>query len=106
MGNCKCKICDRELQYCGDNSPMLNDNIWNNVVSFYNLKEYEETAHNNFMKAYKKWKRGKSKFNDKDEYHLYICTDCMERALGRKLLKSDLIGENVPFNAKFEEKYL
>ena len=44
-------------------------------------------------------------FVDKDEYHLYICSDCMEKALGRKLLKTDLIGENIQFNKDFENNY-
>lgn len=101
---CKCKVCGKEIEYCGDNSPMLNDDIWKQVVDFYNLGNYEKEAFEVFMKAYKRWKR-RSKFNDKDEYHLYICTDCMEKALGRKLLKTDLIGSNVPFNEEFEKSY-
>ena len=105
MGRCKCKVCGKELQYCGDNSPMLKNDIWNQIVDFYNLKEYEEEAFEAFIKAYKKWKRRKNEFNDKDEYHLYLCTNCMEKALGRKILKSDLIGENTPFNENFEENY-
>ena len=101
----RCKICGKELEYCGDDSPMLKETIWREIVRFYDLEEYEKEAFKLFMKAYNKWKRGRSKFNDKDEYHLYLCTDCMERALGRKLLKSDLIGENVLFNENFEKNY-
>lgn len=101
----KCKNCGKELKYCGDDSPMLKNDIWNHIVSFYNLESYEKNAFKDFMIAYKKWKRGNDKFNDKDEYHLYLCTDCMEKALGRKLLKSDLVGENVSFNKNFEKRY-
>lgn len=100
----KCKICEAEIEYCGDDSPMLKDDIWNQIVDFYGLKEYEKKAFELFMKAYNKWKRG-TKFKNKDEYHLFICINCMEKALGRKLSKSDLIGKNIPFNKKFEEEY-
>jgi hypothetical protein len=82
---------------------MLKEDIWHSIVSFYGLEKYEKEAFKAFRKAYKEWKRGK--FNDKDEYHLYLCTECMEKALGRKILKSDLIGENTPFNEVFEKTY-
>lgn len=101
----KCKVCGEHIEYCGDNSPMLSNDVWNKVVNFYGLKEYEKESFEIFMKAYNKWKRSKSKFNDKDEYHLYICAGCMEKALGRKLLRSDLVGKDVPFNKEFENNY-
>ena len=99
---CKCKVCGKQFVYGDKNSPMLNNNVWNNIVSFYNLNEYEHKA----FELYRKVNFGfRKRFKDKDEYHLYICTDCMERALGRKLLKSDLIGKNIPLNEKFEKSY-
>ena len=97
---CKCKVCNKNFKYGDKNSPMLKQEIWDNIVNFYNLKEYERKSFNKFLKLYKR-----VGFKDKDEYHLYLCVDCMEKALGRKLTKKDLIGENVPLNQEFEEWY-
>ena len=81
---------------------MLKNEIWNEIVKFYDLNAYEEKA----FEAFKKTNFGfRKNFTDKDEYHLYLCTTCMEKALNRKLLKSDLIGENIPFNEDFEKYY-
>ena len=102
MGKCKCKICGKEFNYGDKESPMLNNIIWDTIVKYYNLGEYEKKA----FDLYSKMNFGFRKhFKDKDEYHLYICSTCMEKALGRKLLKSDLIGENIPLNEKFEKSY-
>ena len=100
---CKCKVCGKEFKYGDENSPMLKNEVWGDVVRHYELQDYEENAYN----AYKKvnFGFGRKRFVDKDEYHLYICTNCMEKALGRKILKEDLMGKDVPFNADFEEKY-
>ena len=99
---CKCKVCNKTFVYGDKNSPMLKNEIWNDIVSFYNLNDYEEEA----FQAYKRVNFGfRKRFIDKDKYHLYICSECMEKALGRKILKSDLIGENVPLNEEFEESY-
>lgn len=102
MDKCKCKICNKIFNYGDKYSPMLNNEIWNNIVEYYQLTDYEKKANELFSKV----KFGFCKnFKDKDEYHLYICSDCMENALGRKLLKTDLIGENIQFNKDFENKY-
>ena len=99
---CKCKVCNKKFNYGDKNSPMLDNKIWNNIVNFYNLKEYEIKAENKFYNQYNGFRKN---FKDKDEYHLYICIDCMEKALNRKLTKDDLIGINVPFNEEFEKWY-
>ena len=97
---CKCKICNRKFNYDGEESPMLNNLLWNKIVKFYNLENYEKEASNRFIKAYKK------KQNiEKDNQHLFICIDCMENALNRRLTKEDLIGDNIPYNKTFEEWY-
>lgn|GEM_PF-4804621 len=81
---------------------MLNNDSWGNIVTYYNLNDYENKA----FELYEKVNFGfRKNFKDEDKYHLYICTECMENALGRKILKSDLIGENVPFNEDFEKSY-
>ena len=99
---CKCKVCGKEFYYGDKESPMLKNDVWNSIVRHYGLSEYEEKAFELYSKVNFGFRR---KFRDKDEYHLYICSDCMEKALGRKILKSDLIGEDVPLNREFEETY-
>lgn len=102
MNKCKCKICGKEFSYDGKESPMLNNETWKTIVEHYDLVEYENKA----FDLYRKTNFGfRKNFKDDDKYHLYICSNCMEKALGRKLLKSDLIGENVPFNQNFEKNY-
>ena len=79
---------------------MLNNILWNKIVKYYNLENYEKEANNRFIKAYKK------KQNiEKDNQHLFICIDCMENALNRKLTKNDLVGDNISYNKTFEEWY-
>lgn len=107
--NCKCKVCGKQFEYGDENSPCLTDKKWRRVVNFYNLGLYEKKA-NKLYSKFDPW--FDEKFVDKDEYHLYICSDCMEKALGRKILPSDLStpqakidGLSWYFNKAFEEKY-
>ena len=99
---CICKNCGRRFIYGDCQSPMLNNKIWNKVVKNLNLKEYEINAEKRYEKHYQKagWRMS----NIEDE-HLYLCYECMEKALGRKLKRSDLIGKNVPLNEEFEYMY-
>ena len=105
---CKCKVCNKTFEYGDENSPCLTDKKWRKVVNFYNLGNYEKKAKRLCAKA-DPWLN--ENFEDKDEYHLYICSDCMEKALGRKILPTDL---SVPqaksmgwwyYNKAFEESY-
>ena len=99
---CKCKVCDRKFIYGDCQSPMLNDKAWNRVVEFYSLTDYEREANNKYMAHY--LRVGRRAKNLEDE-HLYICYACMEKALGRKIRRSDLIGKDVPINFDFERMY-
>jgi len=106
--SCKCKVCGKQFEYGDKNSPCLVDKKWRKIVNFYNLRNYEIKA-NKLYSAVDPWLN--ENFVDKDEYHLYICSDCMEKALGRKILKSDLITTSAKteglwyFNKEFEEYY-
>ena len=106
--NCKCKVCGKEFEYGDKNSPCLTDEKWKEVVNFYNLGAYEEKA-SELLAENDPWLN--ENFVDKDEYHLYICSDCMEKALGRKILQTDL---SIPdakakgmwyYNFEFENSY-
>lgn len=94
---CKCKVCDKRFGYFSDQSPMLREDIWKKVVQHYNLEIYELEA----------GERYDNRVDNKmvDDEHLFICYECMEKALGRKLLKEDLINVGVPFNSQFEKMY-
>lgn len=106
---CKCKVCGKIFEYGDKHSPCLTDKKWRKVVNFYNLGLYEKKAEKLYTKA-DAWLN--EDFVDKDEYHLYICYDCMEKALGRKILPSDLYtarakieGMSWYYNKAFEESY-
>lgn len=118
MGNCKCKVCGKEFWYGDENSPCLIDKKWRKIVNFYNLGLYEKKASKLYAKNFNRWEElngydweTPNEFIDKDEYHLYICSDCMENALGRKIMPSDLPTVDVKidgewyYNKAFEEKY-
>lgn len=88
----KCKVCSKQFEYGDSESPMLTGEKWNEVVKFYGLEKFEKQA---FFR---------SNFPIEDETaHLFICKDCMEDALGRKLTEEDLNGSL--FNYEFIVKY-
>ena len=87
MNRCKCKVCGKTYRFGDRNSPCLINERWKEVVDFYNLSDYEKKASDLYADA-DPWLN--ENFVDKDEYHLYICSDCMEKALGRKILPEDL----------------
>ena len=93
-----CKICKKEFNYGDKNSPMLKNLVWNRIVSFYKLTNYEKEASHRF---HTKWHKGIHDFIPND--HLFLCYECMEKALGRKLTKEDLI--NCPLNEQFIKEY-
>lgn len=111
---CNCSVCNKEFKYGDKNSPMLKNDVWDAVLKHYNLKEEEIEKEEIFYKLYHvkehiiKSKLAKDIIDgvlNSKLLHTYICTDCMEKALGRKLTKDDLIGENIPFNIEFEKEY-
>lgn len=105
---CRCKVCNKEFIYGDENSPCLIDKKWRKVVNFYNLNSYEKRAKKLYSKV-DPWLD--ENFIDKDEYHLYICSDCMEKALGRKIMPTDLSTSQSKldggwyYNKAFEESY-
>ena len=108
MSECKCKVCGKTYEYGDKTSPCLKDKKWRRIVNFYNLRNYEIKASKLYNKA-DHWLN--EDFVDKDEYHLYICSDCMEKALGRKILPSDLLTTQSKidggwyYNMEFEQYY-
>ena len=106
--NCKCKVCGKRFEYGDKNSACLIDERWKEVVNFYNLGKYEKKASRLYSDA-DPWIN--ENFVDKDEYHLYICSDCMEKALGRRILPTDLSTPKSKlegmwyYNKEFEDSY-
>lgn len=92
---CKCTVCGRRFDYDGLYSPMLEEDKWKEVIKFYGLEEVEKEANK------------RCHFNtrlDNENAHVFICLDCMEKALGHKLTINDV--NKFPFNEKFIEAYL
>ncbi len=115
---CKCKVCRKEFRYGDENSPCLIDKKWRKVVNFYNLGNYEKEASRLYSVKFNEWEElngydweKTNSFEEKDEYHLYICSDCMEKALGRKIMPTDLSTSQSKldggwyYNKAFEESY-
>ena len=110
---CKCSVCNKEFEYGDENSPMVNNDVWKQILEFYNLTTSEKEKEDAFLKVYnlkyktnnKGLKADISEIARHDALHTYICYECMEKALGRKLIREDLIGKNVPLNWAFEQMY-
>lgn len=92
---CKCNVCGRKFDYDGLYSPMLEEDKWREVIKFYNLEEAEERAFEN--------RRYNSRM-DNEKAHVFLCFDCMEKAMGHKLTLNDV--NKSPFNERFIEAYL
>lgn len=102
---CKCKVCNRQFHYGDEWSPMFVEKIWWDLLDFYNLWRYEAEAEDTFYREYAKYKKGPrpTPFQDKDEYHCFICYECAEKALGRKLTLEDI--NDSMFNGPFKKFY-
>ena len=113
---CTCNGCSKEYTYGDENSPVVYPRVWRSICSYWGISEEQEHRRNQeYIKIYKTW----SELEDGDEkqrlfvemrkpeYHTFFCTTCMEKALGRKLNKSDVdfrLQYNKMFFEKFEEE--
>lgn len=100
-----CKACNKRFRYGDEQSPMFMDKVWWDLLDFYNLWRYEAEAKAAFHDAWYKYRKGPMmvQFRDKDEYHCFICYECAEKALGRKLTLEDI--NDSMFNDAFKEFY-
>lgn len=76
-----CNICGQELDKLPVQSPMVNDELWDNILNFYGLSEHRLQP------------------KSPAQTPVFVCTDCMSRALDRNISLDDLA--NVPFNLDF-----
>ena len=108
---CICNNCGKVYKYGDENSPMLDFGVWNKIRTYYGISKEEEDRRARELNAtYNKYCKLKSSGKsvsfdemDKPELHVFFCTDCMEKALGRKLTIYDIL--DVPFNREFKDKY-
>lgn len=89
----RCTKCKTKFEYGDHMSPMFNEAIWKEIIEKAGLSEYEKIA----KEKYNKWNGNPS--TDRYCYHTYICYECAEKLLGRKIRLSDLNNSwfNVPF---------
>lgn len=80
-----CGGCGKELSFLSILSPVLENTLWNEVLHFFGLSEQRSGPKLPAMEPQ------------------YICFECMEKALGRKLLLEDL--KQLPFNLYFKLHY-
>lgn len=104
---CKCEICKREFEYGDKWSPMLNNDAWKSVLKYYGISEIETERERILYGLY--YIEGITRdaifdISKSDLLHTYVCYKCIEKAMGRKIAKEDLIGD-VPFNKEFEKHY-
>ncbi len=77
-----CSGCGKELDNLSIQSPMVQDELWNRILAYYGLWEDRPAPKLPAMSPQ------------------YVCSKCMERALGRKLTGDDL--KPLPFNIYFQ----
>lgn len=80
-----CAVCGLNLHNLRFQSPVINDELWASVLSYYQLSE------------------GRPGPGLPAIQPLYICQDCMERALNRALCPEDI--QDLPFNLYFRLHY-
>lgn len=85
---CTCSVCKSKFDFGDEQSPVLNDNLWNTVINFYGLEEINRLSKPDY--------RGETQSSP---VHCYVCYECMEKALGRELTLDDIpsVIYNVPF---------
>lgn len=76
----KCRVCSKRFDYDGLYSPMLTDERWKDVYEHYGFTENDDSFEN--------------------DDSLYICLECMEKALGRELVREDVN------DSQYNENYL
>ena len=88
---CECWVCHKKFPYVGVDSPMLKNEIWEQVA-----KDEPEVKY--YDKRGDTWVGGG-----------FLCKDCVEKRLGRPIEYEDLMkfddGRDVPFNAEYIKKY-
>lgn len=83
--NRKCHACGRKLDILALQSPVVIDTLWNHLLDTYGLSECRAKPKSPALNP------------------VYICVDCMEKALDRELYLSDI--KNIPFNMFFKLLY-
>lgn len=81
----KCHVCGRKLDILVLQSPVVVDALWDQLLDIYELSECRATP------------------KSPAQNPVYICIDCMERALDRELELLDV--KNLPFNMFFKLLY-
>lgn len=81
----ECNVCKKDLAFLSVLSPMIERELWNQILNHYHLSEDRPGPDLPAMTP------------------KYCCYECMEKALGRKLTPEDI--KLVPFNLYFRLHY-
>ncbi|WP_370841529.1 hypothetical protein [Gemmiger formicilis] len=77
---------------------MFIDEVWNKIINYFKLTNFEKEAAKKFSSYYKGG--GKDYYPD---HHVFICSECAEKALDREITDKDI--NDSLFNIPFREKY-
>lgn len=91
----KCTVCNKEFYYGDHNSPMFIDEVWNKIINYFKLTNFEKEAAKKFSSYYK----GEVKII----IQTTMCLSVAEKALGREITDKDI--NDSLFNIPFREKY-
>lgn len=56
--------------------------IWNKIINYFKLTNFEKEAAKKFSSYYKG--------EDYPDHHVFICSECAEKALGREITDKDI----------------
>lgn len=91
----KCTVCNKEFYYGDHNSPMFIDEVWNKIINYFKLTNFEKEAAKKFSSYYK----GEVKI-------IIQTTMCLSVAnVRRRLQVADKDINDSLFNIPFREKY-
>lgn len=94
----KCTVCNKEFYYGDHNSPMFIDEVWNKIINYFKLTNFEKEAAKKFSSYYK------------GEVKIVIQTTmCLSVAnVRRRLQVGEITDKDINdslFNIPFREKY-
>lgn len=87
----RCTVCGKPIEYDSNDSVMLYEPQWKQVLDFYGLTEYEKEAaikSYEFSKMCNKY--GGLRLNPPQNTHTFVCNDCIEKALGHEIREEDI----------------
>lgn len=96
----KCTVCNKEFYYGDHNSPMFIDEVWNKIINYFKLTNFEKEAAKKFSSYYKGGGDGAILFDYKEIISLYTSGMTMIEVSAKMQCSVDTVSKviNIPKN--------